>query len=164
MGSTRDKVKRRVRKTVKWGGLVLTVLLVVVWIGSGWWQMYLSGGEGSELTVAAGKLIVYGPFYRLPSLTRGHVWFDTVPFVLQWWFDWGTNDDRWPFSIPIWHFAIPLWFPFLLSLLATAAAWRADAKYLRRVREGACPACGYDRAGLAAGSLCPECGMQPEAR
>ena len=50
MGSTRDTLKRRVRKTVKWGGLVLTVLLVVVWIGSGWWQMYLSGGEGSELT------------------------------------------------------------------------------------------------------------------
>ena len=61
-------------------------------------------------------------------------------------------------------FAMPRWFPCLLSLLATVAAWRFDAKYLRRVREGACPACGYDRAGLAAGSLCPECGMQPEAR
>ena len=34
----------------------------------------------------------------------------------------------------------------------------ADAKYLRGVREGACPACGYDRAGLAAISECPECG------
>ena len=51
-----------------------------------------------------------------------------------------------------------------MNLLATAAAWRADAKYLRRAREGACPACGYDRAGLVAGSLCPECGKQPEAR
>ena len=53
---------------------------------------------------------------------------------------------------------VPLWFPALLSLLATAAAWRADAKYLRRAREGACLACGYDRAGLAAGAVCPECG------
>ena len=58
---------------------------------------------------------------------------------------------------------IPLWPLPLLSLLTTAAAWRADAKYLRRVREGACPACGYDRAGLAAISVCPECGAAASA-
>jgi hypothetical protein len=30
----------------------------------------------------------------------------------------------------------------------------------RRVRrgKGRCPSCGYDRAGLAEGSACPECG------
>ena len=59
--------------------------------------------------------------------------------------------------------AIPLWLPALLSLLATATAWRADAKCLRRAREGACPACGYDRAGLAAGAVCPECGSAAAA-
>jgi len=30
--------------------------------------------------------------------------------------------------------------------------------------ERVCAACGYDRAGLAAGVVCPECGKQPEAR
>ncbi len=29
----------------------------------------------------------------------------------------------------------------------------------RRRRRGACTACGYDRRGIGAGALCPECGM-----
>ena len=157
MGSTRDKLKRRVRKTVKWGGAGLSVLLVVVWIGSGWrthdWTM--AGGHTGALY--RGRLVVNhlndrvfpGALVRAQSAS-------TLP-GFQWWFDW---QDWWGGRIV----SIPLWPAVLLSLLATAAAWRADAKYLRRVREGACPACGYDRAGLAAGSLCPECGKQPEAR
>src|SRR4051812_37657088 len=53
----------RIRKTIKWGGAVLTVLLVALWIGSGWWSWYsprlygrfiqidrrrLNGGESIE--------------------------------------------------------------------------------------------------------------------
>ena len=38
----------KIRKTIKWGGAVVTVLLVVVWIGSGWW--------GAEYTTRQGKL------------------------------------------------------------------------------------------------------------
>jgi hypothetical protein len=36
----------------------------------------------------------------------------------------------------------------------------------RRVRrgKGRCPSCGYDRAGLAEGSVCPECGGAPSTR
>ena len=136
---------------MKWGGAILTVLLVVVWIGSGWLDVIWDPGGGGEIGVEAGQLWIAPPYL---SGVLDHSGIFTV-FArvgpLNWWFTW----ENWGDGPAI---AIPLWFPALLSLLATAAAWRADAKYLRRVREGACPACGYDRAGLAAGAVCPECG------
>jgi hypothetical protein len=56
---------------------------------------------------------------------------------------------------------IPLWLPLAPTLLATAAAWRLDALARRRACAGLCPKCGYDRAGLAASAVCPECGSLP---
>jgi len=35
---------------------------------------------------------------------------------------------------------------------------RLDMLARRRARIGCCPKCNYDRAGLAPGSVCPECG------
>ena len=32
-----------IRKTIKWGGAAVTVLLVVVWIGSAWWSVSYAG-------------------------------------------------------------------------------------------------------------------------
>jgi hypothetical protein len=60
----------------------------------------------------------------------------------------------------VWKAVIPLW-PLPAAL--AAAAWlfrRLGARALRRVKV-ACPSCGYDRAGLALDSKCPECGMVP---
>jgi len=37
------------------------------------------------------------------------------------------------------------------------AGWSSGRRWLRR-RSGRCPRCGYDRAGLAVGAVCPECG------
>jgi len=50
------------------------------------------------------------------------------------------------------YFAVPLWFPVL-----AAGAWTAFAHRKRR-RPDECSVCGYERAGLASGSPCPECG------
>ncbi len=30
-------MRNRMRSTIKWAGTVLTVLLLVVWVGSAWW-------------------------------------------------------------------------------------------------------------------------------
>ncbi len=57
---------------------------------------------------------------------------------------------QWVLSVPLWPFVI-------ISIFATAAAWRMDTLAQRRKRIGACPACGYDRTGLAANAPCPEC-------
>ena len=144
MGSKRDTLKRRVRKTVKWGGAGLTVLLVVVWIGSGWWGSVVEYSSGSHASLESGRVFVYDhPPWN----------FRLGPEPPSWdlWFDWGAGRGGK-------YLMVPLWLPALLSLLATAAAWRADAKYLRRARAGLCASCGYDLSGLPAKGGCPECG------
>ena len=135
----------------------LTVLLVVVWIGSGWWFGEVVTPNAKLLSVLGGRITLEPAPWASPTAGFSHFAIARNRVGFQLGFEWDVTNYGWSFFVP-------LWFPALLSLLATAAAWRADAKYLRRVREGACPACGYDRAGLAAGSLCPECGKQPEAR
>ncbi|MEX2220074.1 MAG: hypothetical protein WD749_15085 [Phycisphaerales bacterium] len=60
----------------------------------------------------------------------------------------------------------PIWRGFLLDTGVYAAAWLGVLLLIRwrplrcaaRARRGQCAACGYDRAGLAAGAACPECG------
>jgi hypothetical protein len=54
--------------------------------------------------------------------------------------------------------AAPLWMLLIPLALITAAAGRTDTLDRRRARAGVCPSCGYDRAGIAPGALCPECG------
>ena len=154
VGSTRDKLKRAVRKTVKWGGAGLTVLLVVVWIGSGWFSLTRGAMSGMTTTVGNGCFVRF-PFFA-PDLTDEPFWkwSKKDSFSLESRFMWNRLGRSY-------HVQLPLWPLPLLSLLATAAAWRVDLKYLRRAREGACPACGCDRAGLAAGAVCPECGAAP---
>lgn len=52
----------------------------------------------------------------------------------------------------------PLWLPAAAALAPFAVAWPSEARAHRRIRAGRCPRCGYDRAGLALGATCPECG------
>jgi hypothetical protein len=154
---TRPRFKTAVRKTAKWGGVVATLLLLVVWIGSVWWQVgchrnipdYGSRGAG----IAEGRLFVFKSPMMQDARVGGIQW---VSFLTRPSFQFSFVFI--PTGPGYWYSAVPLWFPALLSLLATTAAWRADWKYLRRAREGLCTGCGYDRAGLAAGAVCPECG------
>ena len=164
MGSKRDKLKRVLRKAVKWGGAGLTVLLLVVWVGSGCYRANWRIAAGTSVEIGAGRL-EYSEVSLFSDLAR-HGW--ATPEVGLRSIAAGEPELNWSFrradlGKALFVF-IPLWPAVLLSLLATAAAWRADAKYLRRARVGMCPACGYDRAGLAPGAVCPECGNQPEAQ
>jgi len=145
-------MKRRVRKTVKWGGAVLTVLLLVVWIGSGWIRVARVAPLSHAEIVDTGcfKFI----FMRGSGLKDQTYWSCRGGRAVE--FNWAFQRTKDGYLREL---VIPLWCPTLLSLLATAAAWRADSKYLRRVRVGLCAGCGYDRAGLAAGAVCPECGV-----
>lgn len=105
-----------IRKTIKWGGALVTLLLLVVWIHD-IREFMITGGE---------------PRHR--GLWR---WMD-LPGVC---------------GLP------PLIGVFTIA--ATLTAWRLDVLARRRARIGLCAKCHYDRAGLAASTVCPECGTAP---
>lgn len=183
----------RIRKAVKWGGAAVTVLLVVVWIGSGWWEVRcdsrkyrasLSGGtvyaSNWEFPGVVGVPTAVTPVAAFNGINAGReIWVTphsaymvtpalgaVHPDRFEWTlerraygsrFRWGFDGalDR---ATRAGFATIPLWAPTLLALLTTATAWRCDAVARRRARVGLCPTCHYDRAGLAAGADCPECG------
>lgn len=141
---------------MKWVGAAATILLLVVWIGSRWHRFESFNGAGYGLGVTGGQLLILQPLVDLPW--DWHWSFQTYEelALFGWWFD----RNRWPHSQVT---QVPLWFPALISLLATAAAWRADFAHRRRARAGTCSSCNYDRAGLAPNAVCPECGSLPNS-
>ncbi len=140
-----------IRKMVKWGGLAVSVLLAVAWVGSCWyWAGWRTPGDGA-IGVADGLLVVREPLWPLGLGGDGPFTLDALPLKMEWWF---VSESSGRHSIT----GVPLWIPLLIAAGATAAAWRADTRERRRQRVGACPACGYDRRGLEVGRVCPECG------
>jgi len=55
----------------------------------------------------------------------------------------------------------PIWPAVVASFFVSVAAWSLDILARRRGRLNLCPKCHYDRTGLAAGAVCPECGKLP---
>lgn len=56
---------------------------------------------------------------------------------------------------------IPLWIPLVFVVVATYRFWRFEGRAEQRVKRGCCPKCGYDRRGIVASVVCPECGEAP---
>jgi hypothetical protein len=145
----------RIRKTIKWGGLALGLLLAGVWVRSEWvggyWEM-----SGWQLNSQLGRVAVSHD--RDPNRDRARLFFALrLEADGRWWWQWIPGP---PGGILL----IPLWIPLTGALFATAAAWRLDALARRRARAGLCSKCHYDRAGLASSAVCPECGAAAPAR
>jgi len=64
----------------------------------------------------------------------------------------------WKHHVPLWALDLPILLLAAIPICARAIARRRDALKHRRVQAGLCPTCGYNRAGIAAGAVCPECG------
>jgi transposase InsO family protein len=142
----------RIRKAIKWGGLALCLLLAGVWVRSEWvWDHY--AGTNFYLIAWKGSACIgqTWPGYAASGYRSGPVVADRDRY---WWCVFGGPATTIRAIIPLWLLLAP-------TLLATAAAWRLDAVARRRARAGRCPKCGYDRAGLAASAVCPECGSLP---
>ena len=137
----------RIRKTIKWGGAVVTVLLVVVWIGSESRFIGYTFANGDWLGIASGTLQIG----RWVGATRGFTCVPLKEFEVFWFFNNVSTPGR----------PIPLWWPLTASHSALIAALLANARASRRARAGHCPKSRYDLVGLARGSLCPECGNPP---
>jgi hypothetical protein len=168
----------RIRKTIKWGGAAVTVLLVVVWVGSGWLSVRFTahprvpavtlrpsgfGHSSGEIpsrfcgvgagTVETGELFSQEcTFYPEPGWTVHRREFTQA---------WGWGLDR---SGSSWIAYFPLWWVVLPCVVCTVAAYLLDSLARRRARLNLCPKCRCNRTGLAASALCPECGAAAAAR
>ena len=146
----------RIRKTVKWGGAAATVLLATAFLGSIWFTLH---HESPGVWIFAIDRCAFAGLH-IPGAPEaaGFGWHltphpaDSVRWFLNW-----TSDSRHS------QFFVPIWMPIAASLLLTAWAWRLDTLARRRTRLNLCPTggCNYDRTGLAAGAVCPECGKLP---
>jgi hypothetical protein len=175
----------RIRRTIKWGGSVVTALLVVVWIASGWGCYALPLGGTRMLVLGHGAVTVFAPNggrphnFTWPSQSEaverlgralelagggpGPDPFDagwtSSRFFLRFAFE--SRGGRCSYGGATWigtAETIPVWCVIAVGTLAASSAWRLDTLARRLARLNLCPKCGYDRAGLAAGAACPECG------
>jgi hypothetical protein len=162
----------KIRKTIKWGGAAVTVLLAVVWIGSFWARVTYVHSSRLSAWVSSGAL---GAVISKPGpLDFLHHGDGVSPFLDGERAEWSVGRRSanpvavWPwraktsgpdFSDGI--YVLPLWIPCAICLCITAVCWRRDLLARRRARLNLCPNCDYDRAGLASGAPCPECGAAP---
>ena len=75
------------RNTIKWSGTVLTVMLVVVWVGSAWWAAGFLLPPTVSLFVFAGRVNIgwKEPWSIIPVDGLWQCAQHSFPF--SWWFD-----------------------------------------------------------------------------
>jgi hypothetical protein len=86
---------------------------------------------------------------------------------------WFTNtsgwEKHWSLGLIAWGsmnggtqtvFEVAFWPLPLLLTLAGVPVLVSGVRARRRAKVGACPACGYDRRGIPAAAVCPECGKK----
>lgn len=155
---------RRWRTVVKWGLLAGAVGVMVVAVVSFRWSISWrsqNAGLATSVGVTAGSLhvarvqipkhMVFNPGFGVENV-RTHT-FDELAFRM-------TPAITQFQGLP--QLRIPFWIPFLLTLAPYLLLARADRLAAKRAKAHACPACGYDRAGLAPAAVCPECGKGAE--
>jgi hypothetical protein len=164
---------------VKWGGLVVTVMLAVLWIASGWgvagvggpgFGVYFTEGDFQVGWWPPGSIDNMSPTsfdaefdFRRPALFRpqGLVTLvtassDLVP--LTW--DVAEGFPLYP-SAPTpkgtaRSISVHAWFLPVLSIIPSAIAWHRDRSLARRLKQGHCPHCAFDLTGLAQSAPCPD--------
>jgi hypothetical protein len=143
-------IRRTLRSTIKWGGAAVTVLLLIVWVGSAWY-----GAHAHLNTVGAsvwsGRLYLVYESTSFPVTLSPGVGIGRASVRFEWWFYFSQRSYA---NGEVNFIVIPLWFPALLLVIGTLLLWRAD----RKCDPNACAKCGYSRTGLPADRLCPECG------
>ena len=148
----------RIRKTIKWGGAAVTVLLVVVWIASGWWSPTWRSNGGSYIGANAGSARFYlvAPWHTIEFGGR-RGWHLAEQGTDFYYWIWRARHDDFRHSV---YFQFPLWVPIVLVGAICSLVWRLDTLARRRALLNLCRRCNYDRTGLPGGSgaKCPECG------
>ena len=127
-------------------------MLIGAWLASGFYVVIYAMRSGAMLEMHAGRVLITVPGAG-PS----------IAMFPAGWHAMRNSGRLWP---PPFHTevmpligrrtAVALWPLALLAIATTAAAWLLEAH--GRARLNLCASCRYDRAGLAADAVCPECG------
>lgn len=151
------KAAQRIRKTAKWGGLILSIVLTAAWLASGFYVVVYTTRGGAMLELHAGRI-------RLTTPGAG----PSVQIFPAGWHSMKNRGRYWPppfrtQDVPLLgrSTSLALWPLAFLCFTATGASWFADIRARRQPHQ--CPRCHYDRAGLAADAVCPECGAAGQA-
>ncbi len=152
----------KLRKVCKWTGLVLSVMLLVVWVGSGWYglsckvlsdRLNITFFQHGQFGVTCQNTPIEGfdgvSFGRIgdgPRLFRTFQWGEYAYTTPQ-----GSVIDT------VRCVYVPLWLPLLICIASTACPWYCDR---RLSKPGLCKQCSYDMRGL---EVCPECGVAVKA-
>jgi hypothetical protein len=140
----------RLRRLLKWAGLVVCVLVLAAWsvsltrhVGVGWGDRRVSLGDGQvrlwRLRTLGMRFGGWHVYYDVPQPGSSYssVWVQRSALS-----DGGTT---------ILH--VPLWLILLATAIPMAVLWRRG----RRPPKGCCQGCGYNLIGNVSG-ICPECG------
>ncbi len=139
----------RIRRTAKWAGLTLSLLIMAMWAVSYRWSFAASawgwGGVSTCGILSAVELLFdeeQASCFVVPSSgCADEDWGLTWPEF--WSTDWGVSSSQ-----------VPFWFPFLLIAAPTGILWYRDRHH---IQPGHCQKCGYNLTGNTSGK-CPECG------
>lgn len=138
-----EEVTRRERRWVRWTLLGATVVLGLDWIVN---LNHLEARHAGSYWIGFG---LGGVLIARDRDLSSRPWTTDPP----WWL---PHHRSWPNGA--WFQFIPIWTAVGPLALATALAFLQDR---RSERAGLCGECGYDRAGLEAAAVCPECGDVP---
>ena len=136
---------------MKWGGAVVSVLLVVVWIASNWLLITCLGRwpQSWDLSVMTGVVELEWGSFPIPGRAGFHIEYNESSV---------SSGFNWSVGRRGGMVQSPLWVLVAASALGTAAVFGIDTLAHRRARAGFCPECDYNLTGLAPGAVCPECG------
>ena len=169
----------RIRRIVKWTGVGLSTLLVIVWVLSlfywaavtGYYQVSVTFGQ-VQVGRFAGSRHEYEELYKYEPPAELEYKFrigkmakplaERMRFSLQLP---GVSTQYYQDRTPYFrHFFFGLWLPLLLTAIPTAWLWHRDRRLFSSPPDHlSCRGCGYDLTGNLSG-VCPECGEKTARR
>ncbi len=146
--------RRRWRTTVLWGGCTLCVLIVVLFVVSGWWEATVQLPGWGKVAAGGGQVGIFMNFAAASGIRRHEYglsnWNDFIFF----------ESVTFPTGNTVRTIVIPLYSVFLAVAVPTLLVWRFWPK---PVKPGHCLNCDYNLTGLTE-PRCPECGQPFEVK
>ena len=150
-------------RILKWGGVVVSLLIVVAWAVSPRWGFSYEGRVSAkcrwyislENACVTGSVAVCDR--QPPGIQLGWLVFQRLRSPRLWIPRYRDISGKTPWTNSPYRYRsvhVPLWIPFLLFAMPTVFLWWLDR---RRIPPGHCQKCGYNLTGNVSG-VCPECG------